>query len=146
MFDNGNFRASPFTSEVPTPAPMSYSWAVEYKIDTQTTTVEQVWEYGVNQSGENIYTSFIGDAATFDTTGDVLITFGGICILNGEPGNSLGPCSVSGRVIEVTCDSRTKVFDISVDDADPATTGYEVYRNDRINSLYNNGTVLTQFP
>ena len=63
MFDNGNFRASPFTNEGPTLATMSYSRAVEYKIDTQTMTAEQVWEYGVNQSGENIYTSFIGDAS-----------------------------------------------------------------------------------
>ncbi|MEM7431742.1 MAG: aryl-sulfate sulfotransferase [Pseudomonadota bacterium] len=136
LFDNGNNKASPFTGQVPVPAAANHSRAVEYRIDEQTMTIEQVWEYGVNQSGEAIYTPFIGDADWLPTTENILITFGGICELNGMPSDDIRNCRVTGRVIEVTRDTFDKVFEIQIDDEDPMSLGYRTYRSERIPNLY----------
>ena len=49
LFDNGNYRASPFDPTVPDSN--NYSRAVEYSINEQTMEVSQVWDYGQNQRG-----------------------------------------------------------------------------------------------
>jgi arylsulfate sulfotransferase len=145
LFDNGNLKASPFTGQPPVPPEINFSRAVEYRVDEQLMTIEQVWEYGANQSGELIYTPFIGDADALPETGNVLITFGGICTINGVPSDNIGPCHVSARIIEVDSATNRKVFDIFLDDADPATTGYKVYRSDRIPTLYPlSGATITE--
>ena len=72
-------------------------------------------------------------------TGNVLITFGGLCTLNGLPSDNLAQCRTSSRIIETTYDTRTRVFDVTVEDPDTTTIGYRVYRSERVPSLYPDG-------
>ena len=145
MFDNGNRRASPFTGEPIVSAAANSSRAVEYAIDTDTMIISQVWEWGLAQSGESLYSSFAGDADRL-SSGNTLITFGGLCEENGVPSENLAICRSSARVIEVDAASGAKVFDISIDDADPLSSGYIVNRSERLGALYPLGTATITVP
>ncbi len=89
LFDNGNFRASPFDGTTTTPDSKNYSRAVEYAIDEQNMEIRQVWEYGKNMA-KPLYAGWIGDANWMKTTGNVLITFGGTSFTGGERNSDLG--------------------------------------------------------
>jgi hypothetical protein len=134
LFDNANRRTSPFTGVPALPASANSSRAVEYQVDESTMTVRQTWEWGMEQSGEQIYTPFVGDADELPNA-NVLIAFGGLCTINGVPDENIGACRSSARVIEVTRNGEA-VFDISIDDPDDTTTGYIVYRSERLDALY----------
>ena len=82
LFDNGNFRASPFDGNTKTPNRQNYSRAVEYAIDEQKMEVRQVWEYG-KYSEKRLFAGHIGDANWMKKTGNVLITFGGTSFIGG---------------------------------------------------------------
>ena len=136
LFDNGNSRASPFTGEVPLTADANWSRAVEYAIDERTMTVEQLWEWGLPQSGEQLYAPFVGDADLLEKTGNVLISYAGLCHENGVPSDSIRSCQWSVRIIEVhRTDPNRIVFDLRV--ADPTgSIRWRSYRSERIQSLY----------
>jgi hypothetical protein len=117
LFDNGNFRASPFDTKLPDD--QNYSRAVEYRIDESAKTIEKVWEYGQE---EGLYADFVGDADYLPKTGNVLITFGGIKT----------PEGYRAKLIEVSKESPAeKVFELSVDEPN-----FFVYRALRYPSLY----------
>jgi arylsulfate sulfotransferase len=136
IYDNGNFRASPFDLQIP--AVDNFSRAVEYAIDEDTMEIRQVWEYG-QFADEKIYTPFIGDADYLPLTGNVLITFGGIA-LDGEgiPTDIIGGSQLSSRLVEVTHTvPAEKVFELSIKDPAPeAPDGWLTYRAERRPSLY----------
>jgi len=136
LFDNSNYQASPFTGQPVLAAEDNFSRAVEYAIDEGAMTVRQVWEYGFEQSNERLYAPFVGDADELPETGNVLITFGGFCELNGVSSDIIRPCRTWGRVLEVAYDTTEKVFDLRIDHPDPADTGYVIYRSERLPSLY----------
>jgi arylsulfate sulfotransferase len=136
VFDNSNHQASPFSGEVQLPAADNFSRAVEYVVDEETMSVSQVWEYGFEQSNEKLYTPFIGDADELIETGNVLITFGGLCEIDGIPSNNPGQCKSWSRIIEVTHDTDENVFDLEIVDADPTSLGFIVYRSERLPTLY----------
>ena len=118
LYDNGNFRASPFDP----PLEEEFSRAVEYKVDQETMEITQVWEYGQFAS-ERIYTDFLGDSDFLPKTGNVLITFGGIRDPERDPERA-------ARIIEVTHTTPAEVvFDLSME-------GDNAYRSERISSLY----------
>ena len=73
IFDNGNYRAMP--PEPALAAPESYSRAVEYLVDPQAMSVQQIWSYGPDQ--EIFYSPFISEADPLPQTGNILITDGG---------------------------------------------------------------------
>ena len=130
LFDNGNFRASPFVG-VPVADRDNFSRAVEYRIDEETMEVEQVWEYGGN-TPERLFSSFISDANALPVTDNVLVTFGGLSFVDGQatPGNAV-------RIVEVDrAIPATKVFELSVVDPSTVTGGWQVYRSTRIPNLY----------
>jgi arylsulfate sulfotransferase len=135
LFDNGNYRASPFDGTVKTPDSKNYSRAVEYAIDEHNMEVRQVWEYGKNMA-KPLYAGWIGDANWMKTTGNVLITFGGTSFTGGKRNSDLHLGDVSTRIIEVTHDTPAEeVFDILV--YDPASHArLQVYRSERIPDLY----------
>jgi hypothetical protein len=135
VFDNGNYRASPFDGKTKTPILKNYSRAVEYAIDEKNMEVRQVWEYGKNIA-QPLFAGHIGDANLLKTTGNVLITFGGISVTDGVTNSSLGLGEISTRIIEVTHDTpAVKVFDIML--YDPALRArLQVYRSERIPDLY----------
>ena len=135
LYDNANFRASPFTGLPTTIASANYSRAVEYRVDEETMTVEQLWEWGLPQSGEQLYTPFVGDADHMPETGNVLIDFAGLCTINGVPSDTIRDCHKNVRIIEIERGATDRVvFDLQIDD--PATGGWIGYRAERIPSLY----------
>lgn len=137
LFDNGNFRATPF--DEPLPPTENFSRAVEFSIDEDSMEFTQVWEYG-QFTEETLYASFLGDSDILPKTGNVLITFGGINTdtegnATESPLNSIN----SARIIEVThITPAEKVFDLSIADDSPdlMTGGWVVYRSERLPSLY----------
>ena len=145
LFDNGNRRASPFTGEPVVSADANSSRAVEYAIDTDTMIISQVWEWGLAQGGESLYSPFAGDADRLPA-GNSLITFGGLCEENGVPSDNLASCRSSARVIEVDTTTGARLFDISIDDADPLSSGYIVNRSERLGNLYSLPTVTITVP
>ncbi len=135
LFDNGNFRASPFDGRTKLPNSQNYSRAVEYAIDEQKMEVRQVWEYG-KDIPDYLYAGHIGDANWMRTTGNVLITFGGTSYTGGVANADQGLGDVSTRIIEVThATPAVKVFDLLVYDPAPHAR-VQVFRSERIPDLY----------
>jgi hypothetical protein len=134
MFDNGNHRASP-----PDPGvgdSENYSRAVEYAIDEEAMTVEQVWEYGAS-SDERLYSDFIGDADQLPSTGNVLIVFGGIGFIDGERADTSDTHNFAARILEVSHESPArKLFELRIDDEVDGVGGWTVARATRIRDLY----------
>lgn len=133
LFDNGNWKASPFTGEPRVPAAANASRAVEYEIDADAKTVRQVWEFVAD---EQLYAPFVGSAYELPATGNVLITYGGLCTVNGVPSDDIAHCRGTARILEVRHDeSGTVVFDVEVADRDPDAIGWLVYRSYRLPAL-----------
>lgn len=73
LFDNGNYRARPFTPPVP-PAE-TYTRAVEYAIDEENMTAQEVW--ASEGPGDDAVVSFaMGDVDWLPQTGNVLVCYG----------------------------------------------------------------------
>ncbi|MEM9407409.1 MAG: aryl-sulfate sulfotransferase [Acidobacteriota bacterium] len=130
IYDNGGGRSIPPVE--PMPVGERYSRVVEYRIDQEARTVEEVWEYGKEQ--EWFMSPFISDADPLLETGNVLITDGGRMVDN--DGNHLDRFGGRnwGRVLEVTYgDDPEKVWELVIDDP---SRGYSIYRSQRLVSLY----------
>ncbi len=133
VFDNGNWRASPFTGEAKLPAPENHSRAVEYAIDESAHTVRQVWEF---VHPEQLYSPFVGSAYELPATGDVLVTYGGLCTVDGMHSDDIAHCRGTARLVEVRRDTPdTIVLDLEVSDPDPSAIGWFVYRAYRVATL-----------
>ena len=128
LYDNGNYRASPFKKIVP--VTNNFSRAVEYKIDEENMTVELVWEYG-QATEKSIYSGALGDANYLPETGNVLVTHGNV--FEKKTGKKL-----SAQIVEVTHTTPpTEVFNMLIFDNTPdQENGWRVYRSERITSLY----------
>jgi len=137
LFDNGNFRASPFDPGVPDAD--NYSRAVEYSIDEQTMEVTQVWEYG-RTNADRLYTDRGGNADWLPRRGNVLVTFANTLYENGAPPSPVAPGATMLRIKEVTHDADPEVvFDLAFFDYGNIATnflGYFAYRSHRIPDLY----------
>lgn len=136
LFDNGNFRSSPFDGTAPLEPFENYSRAVEYSIDEAAMQVEQVWDFGSPDS-EWLYADRVGDADRLPETGNVLITFGGTSYTGGVQHSELGLGGIHTRIIEVTHDDPAeKVFDVRIYNPEEGAPRTQIYRSDRIPSLY----------
>ncbi|MCP3995574.1 MAG: aryl-sulfate sulfotransferase [bacterium] len=134
LFDNGNFRASPFDGTTPMPDNESFSRGVEFGIDEATMTVQQVWEYG-EFIAEPIYSSFISDADWQPITGNVLTTFGGTSYVGGVSSADLGLGLMHARIVETTDDDvPIEVFNLMI--YDPTGGRISSYRSEKIPDLY----------
>jgi len=137
VYDDGNFRASPFDASVPDA--QNYSRAVEYEINEDAMEIRQVWEYGKN-SEEVFFTSFAGDVEWLPNTEHVLVNFSAITYVNGEPPISTALNAMVTRIQEVTHDANPEViWDVSIFDPTNMSenyTGNWVYRTRRIADLY----------
>jgi len=132
VYDNGNFRSysDPLLPEE------NYSRAVEYKIDEDSMTIRQVWQFG-KELGPAAFTPFIGDA-NYLSNGNRLVCFGGITRdLKGNPMEifdfeemSINQMKISARVYEVTSDTPAKpIAEWHFEDKNPESyRGYRVYR------------------
>lgn len=140
VFDNGNFKTSPFDGKTSVAAENNYTRAVEYAIDESTMAISQVWEYG-SQTSPRLYARFIGDADALPETGNVLITFGGTGFIDGAETSTLGYGPVVARIAEVTrMAPAEKVFEVMLSDE---SLWVGIYRSNRIPSLYAEGVVVT---
>jgi arylsulfate sulfotransferase len=126
VYDNGNYRASPFDPGMPISD--SFSRAVEYAIDEQNRRIKLVWQYG-QSAPHRYFSAALGDADLLPNKNNVLITHGNVHSAEDK---------LAARIIEVThSDPAREVFHIFITDetADPEA-GWRVYRSDRIASLY----------
>jgi len=129
MYDNGSSRSIP--PQEPLPVEEQYSRAVEFRVDEEAGTVEEVWVYGPEQ--EHFSSAFICDADHLTETGNVLITDGGR--MRGPDGaemNNFGGHQWA-RIFEVSYRDRKKIWELEVYDPD---TRYSIYRAQRFRSLY----------
>ena len=117
LFDNGNYRATPFTGEIPLLSegdPDSYSRAIEYRIDETAMKVAQAWEYSYRQGGERWPSWAQGDADELPETGNRLMVFN-YCpedFIN-QPG-LWEPTECGSQVVEVTKLKHQKVFELAL--------------------------------
>jgi hypothetical protein len=131
--DNGTYRASPFTGQTKLPATENFSRAVEYEVDDAARTIRQVWEF---VHPEHLYGPFVGSAFELPQTHDVLVTYGGLCTVDGQHSDDIVNCRGSARFVEVARGAPdTIVWDVSLADRDPNAIGWLVYRGKRIASL-----------
>ena len=136
LFDNGNYRASPFDGQPQVPDSENFSRAVEYEIDEEAMTVRQIWEYG-EHIAEPLFTPFIGDADWQPTHGNVVMTFGAVSYAGGVASADLGRGAFHARIIEATDDVvPVTVFDLAIYDGSDQEGRITVYRSERIPSLY----------
>lgn len=139
LLDNGQSKST--RRETAVDATQNYSRAVQYRIDPEAMTVQQVWEYG-KARGVECYSTFLGDANYEPTTGNRLITFGGQLSINGVRTDAivdgvLGEIATRSRVVEVT-EGGEVVFEVSVLE-DPYTNSGETYQAKRF-QLYSPGS------
>jgi arylsulfate sulfotransferase len=131
LYDNGGYREGPLPEGAPEGG--NFSRAVEYKVDEEAGTVDEVWAFGGAEDNW-FFSPFICDADWMPETGNILITDGGR--IADKDGNDTA--SFAGRhwarIVEVTHEMPArKVFELVIDD--PAM-GWAVYRSERIPSLY----------
>lgn len=124
-FDNGNHRAVPF--DPPMPDAECYSRAVEFAVDEEAGTVEQVWSFG-DRPEDRLFACFQGGALRLPKTGNTFITYGGVATMDGVPTGDNDAGFGRARLVEVTPAGEV-VFDLWVDgggESDPVS--YSVFR------------------
>jgi len=137
LFDNGNFRSSPYAAEPPsTDIRDQFSRVVEYVVDETAMTVTQTLDF----RGPDDLTMFsdAGGDADYLENGNVLGVFGSLKSQNGLSLPEIGIADRALRVIEfVPGDPMDVVWDLSMFvPSDAADSGWTCYRAERIQSLY----------
>ena len=122
LYDNGNNRPGTTLAGGDEPP---YSRAVQYRVDEQAATVEEVWEHrDVADDGAPVYARFLSDADRL-ANGNVLVTHGGA---------STRDDVLYARLVEVVPgsegDDDEVVFDLVVGDRE--ALGWTVYRAGRL--------------
>lgn len=124
IFDNGTFRN--YNNE------NNYSRAVEYKVNEENKTFEQVWQYG-KERGTNLFSSIVSDVDYLPNSGNVLITSG---FLNRSTRHA-------AKVVEVSTTDNTEVFEATIFMKDLNTGGKSgwghadiLYRSERMPLRY----------
>ena len=130
LFDNGGHRGPPFAPD--SPAEEKYSRAVEYRVDEEAQTVEELWSYGGLDS-DHFYSSFLCDVDLQPTTGNVIVTDGArVKTKGGEMGDGPGSGHHWAHIFEVDRESGRKVFEMSIE----GESQWAVYRSERFSTLY----------
>ena len=134
MYDNGNFRALPYESAMP--ASENQSRAVEFRVDEQQRTVEQVWEYR-GLPDDEFFCPFYCEADLLPRTGNILVTDGGhIELSDGTPDGKVPSEHQWARIFEITrTDPPVKVFEVVCDSGLGSPLGWSIYRSVRLQSL-----------
>lgn len=137
IYDDGNYRASPFDPMVADIT--NYSRSVEYSIDETNLQISQVWDFG-RTNGETLYTDRVGNTDWLPKSGNVLITYGYVLYDNDAPLSATSSNCTMLRIQEVThTDDPEVVFDLACFDYNNTSTNYHGtsgYRSHRIPDLY----------
>lgn len=104
LFDNGAGRTKVGKEDQKSTGDNVYSRAVEYKIDTEKMTIEQVWSYGKDR-GADWYSSYISGADKHGD-GDYWVHSGGIGYNKEKKTYDVSPYDLSG------CDKFAKINEI----------------------------------
>jgi arylsulfate sulfotransferase len=113
LFDNGANR----NGQAELSKNDEYSRMVQYRINLQTHTIEQIWEYG-KERGAELYSSIKGSANYLPQTRNYLGTFAEVQSQSGEIG-------YDGVIVEVTRE-KEPVFEIRLVDTQ------SIYRSERV--------------
>jgi arylsulfate sulfotransferase len=135
LFDNGNFRASPYAGLQQPPNEETYSRVVQYEIDEDAMTVRQVFSFD-DPSGGTLYSGAVGNATPL-ASGNVLSAWGFLTRMpDGSANEAAGLGTHTVRVIEIDPDAVAEVEQLylSVPKAENAS-GWTGYRATRIPSL-----------
>ena len=112
-FDNGNHRALPFDKKMA--GADCYSRAVEFSVDTENRSVEQIWSRGLREDGT--YSTYQSGALRLPETGNTFINYGGVCTLDDLPSGQINEGHCQARLIEVASGSTGDVvFELTVND------------------------------
>ena len=105
------------------------------EVDEEAGTVKQVWRYGGPQDNDRFLSSFISEADSMPTTGNVLLVNGGLMTdKNGEYTTNFAAGRHWTSVMEVTRETPAeKVWEVHFDDP---SGGWASYRVERVASLY----------
>ncbi len=128
ILDNGNNKSKIESEYVP--ASQSYTRGVMYKIDTDTMTIEQVWEYG-KERGSSFYSPYISDVDYLDKN-HYIVHSGGIVSVDGEPSNQ--PAGFATGEVSLTSDTVELLNDKVIFEIKLPTNNYRVEKM----SLYGN--------
>lgn len=110
VFDNGDNR-----NYVPTgfDSPSAYSRAVEYAIDEENGTIQQVWSYGKDR-GQETYSRIVSKVSHLGTSDHVLFTPGAVRFQGNNYGKVIEIDRAADRtVFEATITPPTSVFNIT---------------------------------
>lgn len=135
LFDNGNSRAVPFERQLD--ANRNRSRVVEFRVDEQAMTVEQVWEY--DGGDDPFYSTFLCDVDWLSETGNVLVTNGGeIRDEHGRQTDVTPGIQQWAEIFEVTYgNDSSKVFELIVEtQPERPNIGWSIYRSERIANLF----------
>lgn len=78
LYENGQFGTRPFSGIEPITPNEGFSRAVEYRIDENAMTVEQVWASHTEKSGDTCFAPGMGDVHVLPHTGNALV-FDPVC-------------------------------------------------------------------
>lgn len=134
LFDNGNYRASPWTGEEPLGNEETWSRVVALSIDETQRTVSERWSFQLPE--ERLWSGAFGDVDLLPETGNVLSTWGYVVYSNGQALGALGFGKTVERIIEFDPDTGEPLLDIEISSsADIAETGWSGFRAQRIPPL-----------
>ena len=120
LFDNGNNKSKIADNYVP--AQDSYSRGVMYKINTDSMTIEQVWQYG-KERGSDFYSPYISDVDYIDAN-HYIVHSGGIVKVDGQPSNQ--PAGLSDGNTTLLSDTVELINDQVVFEIKLPTNNYRV--------------------
>jgi hypothetical protein len=133
LFDNGNYRATPGDGRTPMTDENSYSRAVEYRVDEEAMTVEELWSY--EYADARLFSVGMGDANLQAESDTVLINYGLLAAVGDVPTGDLGWGWFQARLVEVARDAGDEVvFDLAVHGTTDGF-GSPVYRAVRIPAI-----------
>jgi len=134
LFDNGNYRASPFTGQQKLSPPETWSRAVAYEVDEQAREIRQSWAFSETVHGR-LYCDGRGDADYLEG-GNILVNFGHSGTRDGVDHAELGIGERAIHLSEVT-PTGDVVWEVSLVSAlEDNPQGWTANRAQRIASLY----------
>lgn len=150
VFDNGLYRARPFRDPPPVAEKDAFSRGVEFRIDEESMTVEQLWSSHDGKGPDSCFASAMSDAHKLPKTGNHLVFFA-FCspqdedITNDDFDFSkrhLDDMPYGGRIVEYRAGTREPVFRAHIENPYDLMQ-WEVYGGLKVDDLYGPTATVT---